>query len=66
MELDGGVQRKFRFSEQIHLIFRFEGFNLPNHANFDLPAVSFGSRTFGSISSTLRSRDMQMGLKLIF
>jgi len=66
INLDAGIQRLFHVREGVDLSFRFEGFNIPNHANFNLPNATFGSQTFGSISSTLRPRDLQLGLKLMF
>ncbi len=66
VNLDAGLQRIFKATERIRLEFRFEGFNVTNHANFGIPNSTYGSRTFGTISGAMRSRDMQLGLKVKF
>lgn len=66
VNVDAGVQRVFAIGESAKLSFRFEGFNVANHPNFNLPDATFGSTTFGAVTSTLRPRDLQVGLKLVF
>ena len=64
--VDLGIHRDFRIREGWTLTYRWENFNTLNHANFSAPAASFGTATFGQISSTLPPRIMQMALKLVF
>jgi hypothetical protein len=64
--VDLGIHRDFRIREGWTLTYRWENFNTLNHANFSAPAASFGTPTFGQISSTLPPRIMQMALKLVF
>lgn len=66
VNLDAGIQRIFSVRERLRVALRFEGFNVANHANFGIPDVTLGSRNFGNVTSALRSRDMQLGLKLLF
>ena len=46
------------------LQFRAEAFNLPNHANFNQPASSRSSATFGQITGSAAARVMQFAMKL--
>jgi Carboxypeptidase regulatory-like domain/TonB dependent receptor len=45
---------------------RVEAFNLFNHPNFGGPGTTFGTSTFGVISSAADARVVQLGLKLLF
>ncbi|MBV8807800.1 MAG: carboxypeptidase regulatory-like domain-containing protein [Acidobacteriaceae bacterium] len=73
-ELDVSALKATRISERINLQFRAEFFNVLNHANFGVPnAVVFTSTsptpasTAGVITSTsTTSRQIQLGLKLLF
>jgi hypothetical protein len=66
--LDFGLSRNIRFRERMNIQFRAEAFNILNHASFGLPlndASSPGS--FGTIVQTsTNSRDIQLGLKVVF
>jgi hypothetical protein len=65
--LDSSVIKNFQLTERQSLQFRFEAFNLPNHANFGLPDSILTSSTFGQINSTRTSmRSLQFGLKYNF
>ncbi|MBA3712197.1 MAG: TonB-dependent receptor [Pyrinomonadaceae bacterium] len=68
--LDGSVFKSFPLTqfigEQGRLEFRFEFFNLFNHANFGNPNVNITNANFGSITSTSDPRIAQMALKLYF
>jgi hypothetical protein len=64
--LDLGVHRNFRLSEQWKLSFRWEMFNAMNRANFSVPNAAIGSPVAGQISGTAPARIMQLALKLTF
>lgn len=64
--LDAALLRNFRTTESSRLEFRFEMFNATNHTNFSLPGTSFGTPTFGVITSALESRNLQLGVKFYF
>ncbi len=50
----------------MNLQFRWEVFNIFNHANFGFPGSTIGTPTFGQLTSAAPGRKMQVGLKLIF
>ncbi len=75
--VDVGLTRQFglrRFREGARLEFRAEGFNALNHTNFNLPDPSrlqvFSATStpedVGRITSAGPSREIQLGLKLVF
>jgi hypothetical protein len=67
---DMGVSKNTRFGhdDRFNVQFRWEVFNLFNHANFNQPnrVVNVTSPRFGTITSAGRAREMQFGLKLEF
>jgi Carboxypeptidase regulatory-like domain len=63
---DLNVARTFTLPHEMDLQFRAEFFNVFNHPNFGLPNVTFGTTSFGTISSALDPRDTQFALKLNF
>lgn len=65
-KFDVAVARTFRVRERIRLDARFEGFNILNHANFNLPNVTYSNSQFGVISSAQDPRILQFALKLVF
>lgn len=73
-ETNLSLAKKFAFRERWHLQFRAEVFNLLNHTNFNTPnpvvyaaATGGPSPTAGVITSTATtSRQVQLGLKLIW
>jgi len=64
--LDVALARTWRLAGTAELEFRWETFNLLNHANFDLPNRTFGNPNFGWIFSAKNPREMQVGLRLAF
>lgn len=64
--VDLGVHRLFKISEQTRLQFRWEMFNALNRANFNTPNASIGNAQAGQISGTAPARIMQLALKLSF
>jgi hypothetical protein len=65
--LDAAVWRTFRFGERIRTDFRWEAFNVLNHARFNNPGTALNTgNTFGVISSAQDPRIMQAALKVTF
>ena len=64
--VDLGVHRNFRFTEQWRMSLRWEMFNAFNRTNFGTPNASIGNATVGQISTTAPARVMQLALKLSF
>jgi hypothetical protein len=54
-QLDFGLQRRFRITENMALRFRGEFFNLFNHPNFGSPDNTLGDPLFGQSTQTLAS-----------
>lgn len=64
---DSPVFKAFPIHESIRLEFRAEMFNFTNTPNFAVPGQSFGTATFGVVSSQANSpRQVQLGLKLYY
>jgi len=64
--VDLGVHRNFRFTEQWRMSLRWEMFNAFNRANFGTPNAAIGNANAGQISATAPARIMQLALKLSF
>ena len=64
--VDLSLLRNFDLSESVKMEFRFEAFNLLNHASFNIPQNNFLSSSFGVVGSALEGRDLQFGLKFYF
>jgi hypothetical protein len=58
--------KTFPIRERLRFQFRFETFALFNHANFSNPATTFGTSSFGNITSATGNRNIQLGAKLQF
>jgi len=63
-QFDIGVQKWFKFTENLKLQFRAEMFNAFNRVNFYAPDGNLTDSAFGTISASLPPRDIQFGLKL--
>jgi len=64
--VDFALMKNFRIRENLKLQFRSEFFNLFNHTNFENPTNSLASANFGQILSAYASREIQLGLKLLW
>ena len=63
---DLGVFKNFPFKERYRVQFRAEMFNAFNHPYFGSPNTTYGSATFGQISSAGPGREIQFGGKFSF
>jgi hypothetical protein len=65
---DMSLFKSLNFNERDQFEFRFEVFNIFNEAHFSQPIATFGTPTFGQITSTVGndSRVIQMGVKFAF
>jgi hypothetical protein len=67
--VDLGVHKNFRVTEQVQVQFRMEAFNAFNHTNLKGPvdAYTFTNTASGSqITNAGEKRDIQFALKIIF
>jgi hypothetical protein len=65
--LDMAIARVFVTRERMHLQFRGEAFNTPNHPNFEQASGTQNSPSFGRLTATLiDNREIQLSLKMIF
>ena len=65
--LDLSVFKSFRPIERANVEFRAEAFNLTNTPLFNAPGLSFGSQTFGVVTSQQNGpRQIQLVLKIQF
>ena len=65
-DVDTALQKTVELGNGVRLQFRWEIFNLFNHANFDVPNRIAFTPNFGRIFSAGPARQMQFGAKLIF
>ena len=63
---DFGLTRSFAVTEKHRFEFRFESFNLFNHANFNNPTNNLTSSAFGTVLSAKDPRILQLALKYSF
>jgi hypothetical protein len=64
--LDLSLAKNTRISERESIELRFEAFNSLNHTNFGNPGTTFGSSSFGVISSAGNPRIVQMAIRFRF
>lgn len=64
--VDLSLLKNFKILESTQIQFRFECFNVANHANFFLPENDIGSSNFGRILQAGPPRLLQFALKLLF
>ncbi|HUK17405.1 MAG TPA: TonB-dependent receptor [Bryobacteraceae bacterium] len=67
--LDCSMFKNFRIKERYRLQVRGEFFNVANHPNYGNPGASFGTATFGTITSlagNANMRQVQLGAKILF
>jgi hypothetical protein len=65
--LDFAAMWSLLHRELWNVVFRVEVFNVENHANFAIPIRTLSAPGFGdSVSETIRSRTVQLALKLNF
>jgi hypothetical protein len=65
-DLDLSLAKSIRITERQAVELRFEAFNSLNHTNFGNPGTTFGSSTFGVISSAGSPRISQMAIRYRF
>jgi hypothetical protein len=67
INFDMGLTKDFSLGEQRRLEFRWEVFNVFNHANFAAPVNDFNAASFGRVLRTSTpERQMQFGFKFLF
>ena len=64
--MDSGLMKNFRITENHRVELRFEFFNILNHTNFNAPSSSLNSSQFGRIQSALDPRILQLAAKYAF
>ena len=68
-QIDGTLEKQWRFKERFNLQLRVDNYNITNRANFANPNSSQGSGSFGTIAALAAGavpREFQFGLKLKF
>ncbi len=60
------ASKSFPIGGQAHVQLRLEAFNLFNRVNFTAPNGIRTSSAFGTITSTLDPRQLQLGVKLLW
>jgi hypothetical protein len=64
--IDFSMSKNWRFQERYGIQFRAEFFNVFNHPNFVGYDVDTRNSTFGQLTSTQASREIQLGIKFTF
>ena len=60
------LEKSFQLTESVKFDLRSEFYNLLNHANFNLPGLTYGAADFGVISSARPGRAVQLAARLAF
>jgi hypothetical protein len=65
---DAALMKNWTAADRLHVQFRWEAFNVFNHANYAVPDNNPSSGTYGRITATgpIKPRVMQAGLKVTF
>jgi hypothetical protein len=63
---DMTLERAFHFTERYRIELRGEFYNLLNHANFNLPGLTYGAADFGVVSSARPGRTVQLAARFAF
>jgi hypothetical protein len=66
VDTDLSLQRSFKIRERMKFQLRGEFFNATNHTNLGLPNTTFGSPTFGQVTSSGPPRQMELSMRLTF
>ncbi len=66
VNLDLSLFRKFAIHEKAKLEVRFETFNFANTPQFNNPGSTFGTPTFGQVTTSGSARVVQLGAKIAF
>lgn len=66
ISFDLAFSRAFHLSERWGWMWRFEAFNVINHANFNAPSATLSSSTFGVITAAGDPRILQFAMKFTF
>lgn len=66
VNFDAAALKNFMFKERIRVQFRTEFFNALNTPFFGNPGTTYGTATFGKITSAGDPRVIQLGLKVVF
>lgn len=66
INFDFSIMKNTRFAERYNLQLRGEFFNGFNNVNFGSPGTTFGTNTFGVISSASDARVIQLAMKFLF
>jgi hypothetical protein len=61
---DLGIEKWWHWQERLRVQFRGEMYNAFNNVNLFAPDQYFGDAGFGKITSAMRARDIQFGLKI--
>ena len=64
--LDLSFQKQVRVTESQSLEFRIDFFNITNQANFGAPNTRFDTSAFGTVSSAMTARQLQLGVRYVF
>jgi hypothetical protein len=65
-DVDLGLFKNTKVGERLNIQFRAEAFNLFNRVNLYNPIGNMGSPQFGQSTAAFPSRQIQLGLKLLF